>query len=236
MAGLYHLLKEYTSVENSDDVSTSPHWVLAVVRLGKPLSYSRKDKKSVTLDVSEGAKTRDETLIITSDCVNLQVQGQKESHMKQLQAQLMDVSGPDNDRQRRNYLVEILNGDWIFAWMVHSREQQDDLVQRIKDGKSCNDFGDGFKFVGRVESVRKRGHRNPGTGHKSVRYAINAYAFRELDSQIFYDHFLGEFSIEAQNLGRGWPRSASTSARSSRTRPTSKRTTSTSSSASSSNC
>jgi hypothetical protein len=195
MAGTYNLITEFSADTEADDVSSSPYWVLAVVRLAKPLSYSRNDKKSVSLDPTEGAKVRGgKTLIITDDCLQMSIQGAKESHIKSLSAMLIQT--------RLNYLTELLPGDWILAWIVHGKDKQQALVKKIKQGKACNGFNDGLKFVGRIESVRKRGVRDPGSGTKTSRYALQCYGFRELDTQIFYDQYLASNSVEAQNIGR----------------------------------
>lgn len=194
MAGKYNLIKEYSDNTDTTDVSSSPHWVIAVVRLAKPLSYSRQKKKSVTLDVTEGAKTRGKTLVISGDCISMNIQRAKESHVKALTAQLIQSD--------TNYLVEILPGDWMLAWIVHGKDKQEDLIRRIRRGDACNAFDDGLKFVGRVESIRKRASRDRNSGVKHARYNLRGYGFREFDTQIFYDHFLGENSVEAQDLGR----------------------------------
>lgn len=196
--GTYNLIKEYSSLKVDEtasfvDLSTTPCWVIAVVRLDKPLTYSRKQKGSVPLDPSVAAKARGKTLVITTDCRAMQVQGSKESHTKQLSASLAPGS--------YNYLSEILPGDWVLAWMVHGQDRLDDLVSRIQAGKACNRFDDGLKFVGRAESVRKRMRRDPG-GKRSTSYNLTAFMFKELDTQIFYDQNLSDGTLESQNIGQ----------------------------------
>jgi hypothetical protein len=190
----YNLIREYAEFEGARDLSTSPHWVMAIVRLGKPLSYSRNKAASVSLDITEGAKTRGSTLIITNDCIQMQVSRSKESHVKSLSASLV--------QSHTNYLVEVLPGDWIMAWIVHGQEKQTDLAKRIADGKACNGFDDGLKFVGRVRSIRKRMSRDKNSGTKSTRYQIMASAFAELDTTIFYDQHMADNSIASADLGR----------------------------------
>jgi hypothetical protein len=196
--GTYNLIKEYSSLKVDEtapfvDLSTTPCWVIAVVRLDKPLTYSRKDKASVPLDPSAAAQARGKTLVITADCTSMQIQGAKESHTKQLSASL----APGN----YNYINEILPGDWVLAWIVHGQDRLDDLVSRIQAGKACNRFDDGLKFVGRAESVRKDFQRDPG-GRKAVRYDLTAFMFKELDTQIFYDENLSDGTLESQNIGQ----------------------------------
>lgn len=176
------------------DVSHSPRWILAVVRLDVPLSYSRQQAGSVNLDVSVGAKTRGETLVIAEDCVHLQVQRGKANHTKSLQASIKPGAA--------NYLVEVLPGDWVLAWIVHDADRAEDLKSRIARGEACNGLKDGLKFVGRVDAVRKRGSRDPRSGRRVVSYALTANAFKELDTEVFYDQNLSDGTVEAQNIGR----------------------------------
>lgn len=193
MAGRYNIVREYADTdapETVDDVATAPYWVLCAVRLNKPLSYSRDQKRSVSKDTSEGAQIRGIT-IITSDCLQLQIQGSKGQHTKQLSATLLQT--------HTNYLIDLLPSDWLLAWIVHGEEKQRDLVERIKKLEPCNKWDDGLKFVGRVESVRKAMDRNRETGAKSTRYSLTAYGFRELDTAIFYDPFLR--SVDTAQVG-----------------------------------
>lgn len=189
----YNLALDYSDNIDADDLSSSAHWVLAIVRLDVPLSYSRQQAGSVNLDVSVGAKTRGQTLIIAEDCVQLSVSRAKASHTKSLQATLKPGAA--------NYLVEVLPGDWVLAWIVHDKDRADDLRFRIARGEACNGARDGFRFLGRVDSMRKSGSRLPNGG-RTVSYALTATAFKELDTQIFYDQNLADGTLEAQNVGR----------------------------------
>jgi hypothetical protein len=194
-APVYNLIQDY--VDEGDDTrtfSTSPHWVMCVVRLGTPLSYSRKEGASVTKDYSQGVKLRGPNLIIASDCTSLSLSGSKEQHTKSLQAELKETD--------HNYLVEVLPGDWVLAWIVNDETHFLDLMERIKKADAadpCNRFEDGLKFVGRVDSVRKRLRLDRASGMKSTSTTITGVGFRELDSQFFYDQQLSE--AEDHNIG-----------------------------------
>ncbi len=71
----YELIRDHVGkdvdAKKVTEFSTSPHWVVCVVRLGIPLSYSRAEGKSITNDYSQGARLRGDNLIIASDCVQL---------------------------------------------------------------------------------------------------------------------------------------------------------------------
>jgi len=193
----YDLLQDYSnSTTGSDDsVTISPYWALAVVRLALPLSFSRAKMASSTTDVTQGGKVRAGTLIISSDCISMTVSGAKESHTKDLNAQLIQTD--------INYLTEILPGDWVLGWAVNDLTTFTDLLRRIKLGKPqqpCNNFKDGLKFLGRVQSVRKLMSLSP-EGTKTSRYALQAIGFRELDTTFFYDNNLAEHDVLSNNIG-----------------------------------
>jgi hypothetical protein len=187
-APTYKLIQDFGIQDFSKSdaiISTSPHWLIVVVRLGLPLSYSRANRKSVTTDVSQGALLRGDNLLIASDCYSLSVTGSKESHLKSMTAELHQTD--------HNYLVEILPGDWVLAWIMNDEESLYGLISRVKKSdpsNSCNLFDDGFKFVGRVDSIRKRMTRDRGSGVKTSTVTLSCVAFRELDSQLFYDPYL----------------------------------------------
>lgn len=186
-APVYNLLHDYGGEDDDklDLISTSPFWVVAVIPLAVPLSFSRKDMASVdTVDTGGGAKLRKPgVIVITSDCTQLSITGSKGSHTKSLNASLAQSD--------HNYLVEILPGDWVMAWIVNDQDRGVKLVENIKLGVRCNSFKDGFKFVGRVHSIRKQLSRSPD-GPLSAQYSMQAVAFQELNTQLFYDQHLAD--------------------------------------------
>lgn len=196
----YELINEYvdkgTDLSKLVSITTSPHWALCVVRLGLPLSYSRSNKASVTNDVSQGGRLRGPNLVITSDCTHLTVSGSKDSHVKALNAELKQTD--------HNYLVEILPGDWILAWIVNDETKLQSLVERIRKSDPsdpCNKWDDGFKFLGRVDNIRKAIHLDRGSGTKTSSYTITAAGFKELDTSFFFDKALSDHSAAAQSMG-----------------------------------
>jgi hypothetical protein len=121
-ASSYPLINDFAPAgDDTDSITVSPHWVLCVVRLGLPLSFSRAQGKSVTTDSSQGARLRGDNLIIVSDCIGLTVVGAKEQHTKSLQVELKQTE--------HNYLTEILPGDWVLAWIVNDETTFLDLLE-----------------------------------------------------------------------------------------------------------
>jgi len=204
-AGIYNLARDYSDnqlITLKENV-TDPHWVVAVIRLGQPLSFDRKTMASGSKDLSSGALLRAvHPLVITSDCLHLSVQNHKSSHMKIMQVTL----NPDNV----NYLVEVLPDDWVFAWIVNNREDFESLLSRIDDcamlgepDLACNKFNDGLKFVGRVDEIYKDTQIvDQRKGTKKSTYSLKCTSFRELETQLFYDYALA--TRDAGNGDFGW--------------------------------
>ena len=175
--GSYNLIDDF-GLDLDGGLSVSPEWLIAVVRFRHAVTYRRDVGRGFSEDGNEAVATRGPTLVIHHDCVQMATQTNKSSHMSSLVATL--VLG------NVNYMAEVLPGDWVLAWIVPSKEKAFDLSESIKNGEACNDWQDGLKFVGRVQSMRKTGFVSPG-GQKSGRYKLQAVGFREFDTSVFYD-------------------------------------------------
>lgn len=192
--GRYNVLRDV--VESNDDnyVTLNPHAIVAVIRLGLPISFSRVTMSSVTKDVTQGALLRSlQPMVITDDITSLQTQAGKQSHLKS-----MNVVLKSSDT---NYLNEILPGDWVFAWLVSSKVKFEDLIKRINAGQACNKFDDGLKHVGRVHSIRKQINIDGSTGAKVVNYTVQCSGFSEMEAMMFYDNTLASADQRDGNIG-----------------------------------
>ena len=180
-------------------MSRSPAWVIAVIPLGAPVSFSRKDMQSISKIAGDGVLLRQPGVFtISSDCTSLSISGSKDSHLKSLAATLKQAN--------INYLVEILPGDWIVAWILNSQDKAQELVSKIKSfdfsGKVQDDqakqifcgFDSGLKFVGRAHSVRKSVSVDRTSGVSDVSFNLTAYAFKELETEVFYDPKLAVYA------------------------------------------
>lgn len=197
-AGSYNVIQDfgYGPDERPDRVDLDPYWILAVIRLGMPLSFSRAKMESVTKDVTQGALLRAEKpLVITDDCLQLSVNGTKKNHKKQLSAFLKQTEV--------NYLTEILPGDWLFCWMVNNRTDYLDLLRRIEAGQACNEFTSGIKFIGRVDGApRKIIDVDEESGVRTASYSLTCAGFDELDTMFFYDNSLASKDVLERDLGQ----------------------------------
>jgi hypothetical protein len=189
MANKYKILSEFTTVDNPDTISVNPFWAIAFVRFAQPLTFSRKKmfagESSVSFDSNPEDLIKERTtLVISDDILQMNISQTKGNYVGSLSAVLMSGT--------TNYLTQIQPDDWVFAWIVNSEEKGSKLIQRIfKEHENCNNFDDGLKFVGRVQSIRKHLQQSPD-GHRSVRYQLQAAGFKELASSVYYDPALAK--------------------------------------------
>lgn len=186
----YELIEDYvgrsqteTDTNIPDGVSVSASWVIAVIRLKYPMTYRRPDRGSFSSFFPDAVATRGKPLIITSDCIQLQVSATKGNHLQQLSATLAPGE--------INYLSEILPGDYMMAWMVNDGETATSLIKRIRNGQACNKFLDGLKFFGKVHGIQKTLTQDPG-GARQIRYSLSGNAFSEFDATFYYNPHLAE--------------------------------------------
>ena len=207
-AGKYNLIQDYFSFDTdagfdvteeiTDDtyVTMDPYWIVAVFRLGSPVSFSRREGKS-NKNASDGALLRNnKPLVITDDCLNISVTGSKSNHLKTMQLALKQSTV--------NYLVEILPGDYVIGWIMNNRTKFESVLGRLDKldpDDPCNRFTDGLKFVGRIDDVFKNLHIDPQLGTKTVMYSIKASGFQELDTQLYYDYALASSDVMKQDIG-----------------------------------
>jgi hypothetical protein len=176
-----------------DAITTSPYAIVAVWRHRFPVTFSRANGKSFSTNPNDATELRNDVLIIVDDLQQLQVQQTKTNHVSQLNATL---------HTGMNYLVEILPGDWVAAWIVNDEHKMLDIITRLKQGLACNRFYDGIKFLGKIASIRKHITQSP-SGTRQSSYSIVGAGFTELDAQIYYEPYL---STQQVGLATDWLR------------------------------
>ncbi|MBA3353719.1 MAG: hypothetical protein H0U23_15085 [Blastocatellia bacterium] len=200
MPGTFNVGSDYGIAPDDDFISADAYWIIAVIRLGFPLSFSRQKMASVTKDLTFGALTRAvKPLVITDDCMQMSIQNSKKSPTKNLSATLKQTDV--------NYLTEILPGDHVLAWIVNSPTKYKSLLDRIEkpDGtpaSACNKFDDGLKFVGRVHSIRKTVQVSGQSGIRTSSYSLQCFGFSELNTQMYYDNNLASQDVLKNDLGQ----------------------------------
>ncbi len=181
MPAYYDLLSDFGVRDGR--ISVAPFWVIASVRFLNQVTFDRNDQKngkkvgnrSVTDNRAFAAATK-EMLVLGTEVQQMSISSSKGAHVTGLDALLLPT---------RDFRSEILPGDWVFAWIVNSRERAIDLAARIRRGDACNRFDDGLKFMGRCQSMDKLRTVDAG-GRRVIRYALRAAGFTEFDSQIIY--------------------------------------------------
>jgi hypothetical protein len=163
---------------SSDYGSYNPHWVIAVFPFAEPITYDRAKRSAVDKRYGYAVKTKP-TILITDDCVSMNVSNGKGSYIKQMQCNLLMAN--------TNYLAACNPGDWVIGWIVGSEEKFNILQKRILAEKPCNAPDLGLKFVGRVMDVHANISVDPATGVKRSSASLSCQAFSELGSMFFYD-------------------------------------------------
>lgn len=178
--------------------SVSPFWFVVVVRLPHVSSFSHSSMKSIlesnnSLTLGDGVETGD--VIIIKDCIQLSVENNKDNHTKSMQAILKQT--------KVNYLANVFPGDWVFAWMLSDSTRGQEILNKVQMGLAANEFDSGLKFVGRVSSIRASISQDLNSGNRTLIYSLQALAFRELDTMIYYDPNMSE-SIGGNGAVSAW--------------------------------
>lgn len=184
MTNSFNVLNDFKGGTDSY-VSTSPFWIVAIYRLRNPNTFNRKWKSGVG-SIPDGVGIFSKPLILSDSCPQISISSTKSRPITSLQGLLY----PTED-----FLKKIFPGDYAFAWMMNNKETYDSVLERLNRNEACNFFTDGFKFFGKIESIRKQIVQNP-EGHKMSRYSFNATGFSEFDNTLFYDPYLAEKTPE----------------------------------------
>src|SRR5579859_6846317 len=192
-APTYNVLQDF-GANDGKNIAFTPYWIVAVIRVGTPLSFDRNAMASRSdVSVDQGALLRaDKPLIITGDAKSVNVNNQKGSHTKSLSVTLRNSTV--------NYLVEILPGDWVMAWMMYGKDQFNKTLDAINNLKPANGWNDGLKFVGRAQSIFKDTEVTADGIKRSI-YSLEGIGFDELDTQLFYDMNLASRDNVDQKIG-----------------------------------
>lgn len=177
----YDILRDFgIEDEAADRITLNAGCVIAVYRHRYPVTYSRKKQSSFSQYIAQASELQDK-IIIVEDVTSVMTNQSKSNHVGSLNA----VFKPG-----RNYSTELMPGDYMFCWLVQSQEDVESLVKRLENDEPCNEFMDGLKFFGKVNSCRKRFITNPMTGSRSVQHFVSANGFTEFDASIYFEPYL----------------------------------------------
>lgn len=188
MTRIYDIIKDFAPNEPEgkvDQLSVSPYALVAIWRYRYPATFSRANGESFSNNIFDAIELKPNVLIITEDLRNLTVGTQKTSHITRMQCTI----APGTD-----YLSQAMPGDFCAAWMVSSIESFTKVVEALVNGKPANFWDSGFKFFGKVDSLRKVISQAPN-GLRTTTYNLTANGFTELDASIYYEPYLQNQSV-----------------------------------------
>jgi hypothetical protein len=172
----YDVLSGFTDTQNPDRVTTNASCVVAFFRFKKPVTYSRKRGGAISTNPKDTSTMR-APLFALEDVFSASVTSSKTNHVSTAQVSL---------RPGKNYLSEVLPGDFMFVWMNQDPETSASVLARLDKGDPCNGFDDGLKFFGRVSSVRKQFRVTP-SGTKQSLYFVSGGGFLEFDGSMYFE-------------------------------------------------
>lgn len=189
MARTYNIINEFQNDDRTEDsyVSPSPYWIVMVLPYFQPVTFSRTKLFDGQPDVSfqdnkENIDRIKTPVIIGNGGVeSLSISFNKSSFASNLQATLTN--------SHLNYLAKIMPGDLVMSWIVNSRTKYNEILSILRgknERKQANLFYDGFKFLGRVDSLRKSEVQS-SNGPRHVQYNLSCVGFREFDFNVFFD-------------------------------------------------
>jgi len=205
---------------SGDSHQTSPAWMLTVLSFENPatnqplpnetslppVSKPDQKKKWGSQSYSNATNTKD-TMVITSDCISLSIDGDKSNPVGSFSATL--VGG------RFNYLARINNGDYVivnirdYETEMFDTNNSDSLYNRAVNGQAINRANDGFKGVYKITSVREQVSSLPNGGQRVV-YQIRGQSFTEFNNVVYFNPYIaqslskGNILYYKQNISADW--------------------------------
>lgn len=176
-----------------DSHQSAPYWFAAFVRFAEKDTFTRKSiapsdvygPQQETVNSSKRATSRldpvaelPQILIADGDVVSWSTTSAKDQHVSNCQ---LNLAASDT-----NYVRELASGDWMGFWAFDNKDDFERVRKQVLNRDQANGFNDGFKFLGRVDSVRKVIDRQPG-GILTIQYSITGIGFSEFDSIIYYN-------------------------------------------------
>ena len=183
-AGPYTKIIKRTSV---DSHQTSPAYVATIIR------WSNRDTANYLERVNkEGRKTITRTpLVIINDIVSVNTDDMK----NQLTPSVSMVLKAGD----LNYSTAVAPGDYLLLNLVDTREQALNIRERALNIQPINRYGDGFKGLFKIQTVRRQVIVDPNTGTKNYNFVIHGFGFTEFNSLIYYNPILS-LDLSQQNV------------------------------------
>lgn len=194
---------EIDEQNTADSVQSRPRAVVAVfpyiVRQIYPNIAINEPQESLTYQ--DYLNLRNKCIIISDDVLSAAVSTAKGSPNHTLQLSLAplghskirkagDSSVSISNNNVVDYLQRMAPGDWIMCWIVKGMEEQEKLIDQLREQKTpANGYDSGLKFLGQIMNINESFRVN-ANGMKSKRFTVSAAGFNQYNSQIFYSPFL----------------------------------------------
>lgn len=202
--------KYFLEPNAKDSHQTSHYWLALVTRFAvrntvDPLKVRRLDQTKMSASLDEARANpvaEDEPLLLSSEIASWSVQTSKNTPQGTATFSLQPMAVVDIKGNKLGYDWRrfILGGDWIMFWAFDNQADYLRVKERLKAGKTANGFMDGLKFIGRVQSVRRRRTRNQMSGTPETSYTMSAISGKELASKIYYNPALMDGKFGADKL------------------------------------
>jgi hypothetical protein len=179
MLPVYNLTDDFAGQDGV--LNTSPYWIAIVYRYENEVTFNKLAQKSFTDNAAAGLRIS-KRIVIDNDCIAVSTRTDKGQPISQASMTLLPGT---------NYLNEIFPGDWMAIWIVNSKQKYLSLKQRLNENKACNDFDDGLKFLGKVQTVNMSLSVD-ADGSRTQRFNVSGLGFQEFLGSIFYDPILAQ--------------------------------------------
>lgn len=197
-----------------EHIEASPYWVLLVIPFKEAHIYDEAKITNVTqsiVDVSQNDALRDpvETntpFFLHNRCISWSISSSKSQFTHSANFTIVspvnnlnEISSNRTPNQDVSSKLQV--GAYVMFWAMNSKEEYDKVKVKIRQNTPLdppNYPQSGFKFMGRVESIRKEVSLNLD-GAKMTRYSVTAHGFRELNNLIYYNQIVKTAVIESQS-------------------------------------
>jgi hypothetical protein len=178
MTATYDLLSDFPG--GDDLLSQSPYWAIGIIPFSNQITYDPMNRdetgeRSISAADTDALETNPR-MVLTSEVTRISVVTAKGSHVSNMSLTLAPYA---------NFLTIIHPGDWVVACILNSEDEGIRVANQMRNNQPVNNWKDGLKFVGRVNSIYKTTQVDQN-GVKNIAFDVACVGNGELDSNIFY--------------------------------------------------
>lgn len=127
-----------------------PYWFAAFVRFKQRDTFDRSAVWNSDGNVGTSGspvEEMDEFIVADNDIISWSVATAKSSHVSNASFLITNTD--------LNYAAELAPGDWVCFWAFNNKSDYTRVKAAVRNSERANNFNDGLKFMGRVDSVRR---------------------------------------------------------------------------------